>query len=329
MKLLKHIQITCISSVLILLSNCGSNAIDPIEIEKDDTPSDLIISDLDEDGIINEADSCDTTPSGALIDAYGCRIINEYDPNYFLVWQDEFSDEGALDSTKWHHQIIPPNNGGWFNGEKQHYTDRITNSYVSDDALIIKAIKESYEVDGSIQNYTSARLNATFSFRYGRIDVRAKLPGSAGTWPAIWTLGTNINEIGNYFGSTYGNVGWPSCGEIDIMEQNGWDKTELIGYFHWGHTSTGEYASYGKTAIIEDAMDEFHIYSLEWTEGQLKVLLDNNVFLTMNNTGSIPYDNPHYILLNIAMGGNLGGAIEADFSSDSMQVDYVRVYMKE
>ena len=134
-----------------------------------------------------------------MIDAYGCRIINEYDPNYFLVWQDEFSDEGALDSTKWHHQIIPPNNGGWFNGEKQHYTDRITNSYVSDDALIIKAIKESYEVDGSIQNYTSARLNATFSFRYGRIDVRAKLPGSAGTWPAIWTLGTNINEIGNYF----------------------------------------------------------------------------------------------------------------------------------
>ncbi len=159
--------------------------------------------------------------------------------------------------------------------------------------------------------------------------MRAKLPGSAGTWPAIWTLGTNINEIGNYFGSTYGNVGWPSCGEIDIMEQNGWDKTELIGYFHWGHTSTGEYASYGKTAIIEDAMDEFHIYSLEWTEGQLKVLLDNNVFLTMNNTGSIPYDNPHYILLNIAMGGNLGGAIEADFSSDSMQVDYVRVYEME
>ena len=76
-------------------------------------------------------------------------------------------------------------------------------------------------------------------------------------------------------------------------------------------------------------MDEFHIYSLEWTEGQLKVLLDNNVFLTMNNTGSIPYDNPHYILLNIAMGGNLGGAIEADFSSDSMQVDYVRVYEME
>ena len=98
MKLLKHIQITCISSVLILLSNCGSNAIDPIEIEKDDTPSDLIISDLDEDGIINEADSCDTTPSGALIDAYGCRIINEYDPR----------EATMLDFSKWIREYKTP-----------------------------------------------------------------------------------------------------------------------------------------------------------------------------------------------------------------------------
>jgi beta-glucanase (GH16 family) len=329
MNLLKYTQIFSLSVTLILFSNCGSNETDPTGMGIDEPTIDPMILDLDGDGITNDADTCDSTPSGALVDAFGCSFINEYDPNYFLVWQDEFLDEGAVDGTKWHHQIIAPNNGSWFNGEKQHYTDKITNSYVSDGVLIIKAIKESYEVDGSTQNYTSARLNSRFSFRYGRIDVRAKLPGSAGTWPAIWTLGTNINEIGNYFGSTYGNVGWPSCGEIDIMEQNGWDKTELIGHFHWGHTSTGEYASYGKTAIIEDAMDEFHIYSLEWTEGQLKVLLDNNVFLTMNNTASIPYDNPHYILLNIAMGGNLGGAIEADFSSDSMQVDYVRVYEME
>lgn len=326
MKLLRHIQIFSICSILIFWSNCGSGAVDPIEDNIEKTPSDLTILDLDEDGIIDEADSCDTTPPGALVDASGCRIINEYNSNYYLVWQDEFSGEGAVDSNKWHHQTIPPNNGTWWNGEKQHYTDRINNSYVSDGVLIIKAIKEDFEVDGSTQNYTSARLNSKFSLKYGRIDVRAKLPRSAGTWPAIWTLGTNINEIGNYFGSTYGDVGWPSCGEIDIMEQNGWDKTELIGHFHWGHTSTGEYASYGKSTLIEDAMDEFHVYSLEWTEGQLRVLLDNNVFLAMNNTASIPYDNPHYILLNIAMGGNLGGVIETEFSSDSMQVDYVRVY---
>ena len=326
MTFLKFTQIFSIVYILLLLGNCASNVVEPVAFDNEEASLD---NDTDADGILDELDSCRATPAGALVDALGCRIINEYNSNYFLIWQDEFSKEGTVDGTKWHHQIIAPNNGAWFNGEKQHYTDKVTNSYVSDGVLIIKAINERYEFGGSTQNYTSARLNSKFSFRYGRIDVRAKLPGSAGTWPAIWTLGTNINEIGNYFGSTAGDVGWPSCGEIDIMEQNGWDKTELLGHFHWGHTSTGEYASYGKTTFIEDAMDEFHIYSLEWTEGQLRVLLDNRVFLAMNNTASIPYDNPHFILLNIAMGGNLGGEIQSDFSSDSMQVDYVRIYEKE
>ena len=99
----------------------------------------------------------------------------------------------------------------------------------------IVAIKENYTVDNSTKNYTSARLNSKFGFKYGRVDVRAKLPSTRGTWPAIWTLGTNINEVGNYFGDSEGSIGWPKCGEIDIMEQNGWNKNELIGHFHYAN----------------------------------------------------------------------------------------------
>ena len=113
----------------------------------------------------------------------------------------------------------------------QHYTDEISNSYVSNGTLKIKAIKENYTYNGVTKNYTSARLNSKYAFQYGRIDVGAKLPAEAGTWPAIWTLGCNINETGNYFGSTYGSVGWPDCGEIDIMEQNGWDKNSYLWPF--------------------------------------------------------------------------------------------------
>ena len=89
------------------------------------------------------------------------------------------------------------------------------------------------------------------------------------------------------------------------MEQNGWDKNELIGHFHWGNTNTGEYENYGSKTFIENSTDEFHVYSLEWTKDHLKILVDNKEFLIMDNTALVPYDNPHYILLNIAMGGNL------------------------
>ena len=284
--------------------------------------------DSDNDGIADENDFCLNTLAGFIVDESGCRIKSLYDENYFLIWNDEFSDEGSPDSSKWHHQIIPPNNGSWFNNEKQHYTNNIKNSYVSDGTMKIKSIKEIYNVDGSIKNYTSARLNSKFAFQYGRVDVKAKLPSFKGTWPAIWTLGTNINELGNYFGNTVGNVGWPKCGEIDIMEQNGWDKKELIGHFHWGNTNTGKYENYGSKTFIENSTDEFHVYSLEWTKDYLKILVDNKEFLIMDNTASVPYDNPHYILLNIAMGGNLGGAIEESFSSDIMEIDYVRIFKK-
>jgi beta-glucanase (GH16 family) len=284
--------------------------------------------DSDNDGVSDSIDLCPSTPSGFLVDESGCKIKNEFDENYFLVWGDEFSYDGSLDNSKWHHQIIPPNNGSWWNGEAQHYTNNSKNSFVSEGTMKIVAIKENHTVNNSIKNYTSARINSKFGFKYGRVDVRAKLPSTKGTWPAIWTLGTNINEVGNYFGDSEGSVGWPKCGEIDIMEQNGWNKNELYGYFHFAN-SQGAYSSHGDLTNINNASGSYHIYSMEWTKDKIKILLDNKEFVSLNNTTDVPYDNPHYFLLNIAIGGSLGGDIDPSFSQDKMEVDYIRVFKKE
>ena len=284
--------------------------------------------DSDGDGVVDSNDLCPNTISGFLVDDNGCKVKNEFDENYFLVWGDEFSYDGNLDNSKWHHQIIPPNNGSWWNGEAQHYTNNSKNSFVSEGTMKIVAIKENYTVDNSTKNYTSARLNSKFGFKYGRVDVRAKLPSTEGTWPAIWTLGTNINEVGNYFGDSEGSVGWPKCGEIDIMEQNGWNKNELYGYFHYAN-SQGVYNSHGDVTNINNTSGTYHVYSMEWTKDKIRILVDNKEFVSLNNTADVPFDNPHYLLLNIAIGGNLGGDIDPSFSQDIMEVDYVRVFQKE
>lgn len=250
---------------------------------------------------------------------------------YELVWNDEFNYEGEPSTLKWHHQYIPIFGGGWANNERQHYTERLDNSYVSDGTLKIVAKREDYTYEGSRKTFTSARLNSKFNMLYGRIDVRAKLPQSEGTWPAIWTLGTNIGERGNYYGTTDGDVGWPNCGEIDIMEQNGSNKDQLLGTFHWANQGSGEYASYGLTKTIENlnisnVTDNFHLYSMIWTPNLIKLLVDDTLLVQLGIGTNAPFDNPHYLLLNIAMGGTLGGTIPNSFSEDSMEIDYVRFY---
>ena len=175
-----------------------------------------------------------------------------------LVWSDEFDYTGPIDSEKWHHQTLLPNGGSWYNGEIQHYTNRIENSFVSDGTLKIMAIRENYTQQGVTKEFTSARLNSKFAFTYGRVEVRAKLPFGVGTWPAIWTLGQNITEPGGYFYSNYGTTPWPACGEIDIME-------------HWGinqnyiSSATHTPSSYGGTVnvggrYVDNVSSEFHIY---------------------------------------------------------------------
>ena len=243
-----------------------------------------------------------------------------------LVWSDEFDGSGAVDDTKWFHQTQLPSGGSWFNGEVQHYTNRLENTYLDDGKLHLVAKREQFTDQGHTKSFTSARLNSKYAFQYGRVEVRAKLPTGVGTWPAIWTLGANINETGNYFGNTYGSVGWPVCGEIDIMEQNGWNKTNLIGHLHYSNSNTNSYQNEGGTTYIADSSGEYHIYSLIWTENTIQILLDDVVFFERENSQEIPYDNPHYLLLNIAMGGNLGGNVPSSFSEAIMEIDYVRVY---
>lgn len=243
-----------------------------------------------------------------------------------LIWSDEFDYDGSVDNLKWHHQVIPIAGSSWANGEVQHYTNRIQNSFVSDGTLKIVAKKEQYQFNGITKSYTSARLNSKFTFQYGRIDISAKLPAEQGTWPAFWTLGANINETGNYHGDTYGSSGWPECGEIDIMEQNGWNKNKLIGHLHWGDNNTGQYKNEGGTKMVADTATTFNLYSLVWNQNEIRISFNDQVFYIKQIDNSMPYRFPHYILFNIAMGGNLGGTIPTNFSQATIEVDYIRVY---
>ena len=266
--------------------------------------------------------------------------INFLASSYELVWSDEFENDeetyisnqiNRVDPTKWYHQTYPVNGGqGWHNNEEQHYTDRLDNSYVSDGTLKIKAIKETYSdpQTGSLQNYTSARLNSKYAFKYGRMEVRAKLPSELGTWPAIWTLGQNISEQGAYWQTEgYGTTGWPTCGEIDIMEQDS-DKSKTSGAFHFGPDFPGRQYTTDHTSV-SDTENIWHVYSMIWTEEGISLMVDGVEFHNTSNVDMSFFQANHFILLNVAMGGDLGGSIDPNFSSAIMEIDYVRVYQPQ
>ena len=245
-----------------------------------------------------------------------------------LIYSDEFNVAGSLDDSKWYHQVEPilDNGTNWANGELQHYTARAENSFVSDGTLKIVAKKEDYTYNNATKNYTSARLNSKFVFKYGRVDVRAKAPAGGGTWPAIWTLGANINETGNYHGDQYGNVGWPHCGEIDIMEQYGDDKTKTLSTLHWQNSETDQYQYEGDETPISNVGSDFHVYRVDWSESKIEFYLDGVKFYEKANTSSDPFNNEHYLLLNLAIGGNMGGTVPENFTDQTLEIDYVRVY---
>ena len=228
--------------------------------------------------------------------------------NDVLVWSDEFNGSGAINTNNWTYEI---GGGGWGNQEVQSYTNSLNNVYKENGILKIKVIKESNNT------YTSGRIitKNKFDFKYGRVDIRAKLPTIAGTWPALWMLGANINS-----------VSWPSCGEIDIMEQFE-DKSYVQSTCHWQSSSTTNYApvSYGLPVDL-NTPTEFHIYSLIWSEGSIKTLLDGNQFYAMNTNSTMPFDASFFFIFNVAMGGTNGGTIDPNFTTDTMEVDYIRVY---
>lgn len=241
-----------------------------------------------------------------------------------LVWSDEFNGSGIVDSTKWFHQTKLLFGNSWANNEEQHYTNRKVNSYVDNGTLKIKAIKEAFTDQDHEKQYTSARLNSKFAFKYGRVVVRAKLPSVAGTWPAIWLLGKNIKENGGYwYNKGFGNTVWPLCGEIDIMEPNK-SKTKTLSTWHWHNGVKYQMNSNEVPLANLDASQNFHEYILEWDSKSMKIYLDNTLVNEMSTVN--PYNQEFYVLLNVAMGGNLAADVDPNFTNDVMEIDYIRVY---
>ena len=232
------------------------------------------------------------------------------DPDYTnMVWNDEFEVDGAPDPTKWSYNLGA---GGWGNSELQHYTDRLDNAVVQNGVLKIIAKAENF----SGSNYTSARLvtENKFEFKYGKVEVRAKLPSGGGTWPAIWALGEN------YVASP-----WPACGEIDIMEHKGNFPNTIHGTLHYPGRSGGNADS--GTTTASNVSSEFHIYKVIWSPTSIKFYIDNQpAFHSFVNSASTPFNRDFFLILNVAMGGTFGGTVDPAFSQSAMEVDYVRVY---
>ena len=230
-----------------------------------------------------------------------------------------------VDAAKWFHQTVLPNGSAWFNGEQQHYTDRTENSYVSDGTLKIVALKESFSDQGVTKNYTSARLNSKYSFTYGRIEVRAKLPSGVGTWPAVWLLGKNISETGAYWQTQgYGDTPWPASGEADLFEHWGSDQNYVSSATHTP-SSFGNTVNVGGQ-YVGTASTEFHLYELDWSAEQMVFSVDGAVHLTyapvVKDADTWPFDDELYLLLNVA----IQDSVAAEFESSQMEIDYVRVY---
>lgn len=237
------------------------------------------------------------------------------DPEYSnLIWQDEFDTDGAPDAANWNYDIGRGDNG-WGNGEAQYYTDRADNVIVENGSLKIMAKKENFE--GA--EYTSARLKTQgkFDFTYGKVEIRAKLAGGGGTWPALWMLGANFET-----------VGWPACGEIDIMEYVGNSPGSVQSAIH-NTASSGDTVNKGATSVSNET-DEFHTYSVIWSEEQISFYVDDERFYIyrpdVRDQANWPFDASQFLIFNVAMGGSLGGDIDPAFDSSTMEIDYVRVY---
>ncbi len=225
-----------------------------------------------------------------------------------LVWSEEFDVDGAPNADNWSYDIGA---GGWGNDEAQYYTDRPENVIVEDGVLKIKTIAESF--NGS--EYTSARILSKdkFEFTYGRVEVSAKFPEGGGTWPAIWMLGADFDE-----------VGWPESGEIDIVEHRGNDQNTIHGTLHYPGNSGGN--ANGDTTVIENASSVFHKYEVLWTESCISFYVDDVEYHTFSNNDNVPFNHDFFLILNTAMGGTFGGAIDPNFVQSTFEIDYIKVY---
>lgn len=246
----------------------------------------------------------------------------QIDSKYKMVWNDEFDYTGLPDAKKWSFDV-EGNASGWGNKEAQFYTkERIQNAEVKDGFLTITALKEDYEG----KKYTSARLRTATKgdWLYGRFEIRAKLPDGRGMWPAIWMLPTEWK---------YG--GWPASGEIDIMESVGYDPGVIVASAHTRSYNHVDRTQKNNKLNVADCYTNFHLYALEWDAAEYRIYVDDQLYFTFKNEGTgfkaWPFDQKFHLLLNLAVGGNWGGAkgIDDSIFPRAMIVDYVRVYRQK
>lgn len=245
-----------------------------------------------------------------------------------LIWADEFNYEGLPDAAKWDYE-----HGFIRNNELQYYTkERQENVFVHNGHLEIKAVKEPFVNEffnqkskvrnDSVASYTSGSINTLgkFSVQYGRIEMRAKLPKGKGIWPAFWMMGTDRTE-----------VGWPKCGEIDIMEFVGHTPNVIYGTCHYPDFNRENHQSTGGHILYESPFDDFHIYAIEWSEDKIDFYFDDQLYFSFDTKNALneaenPFQKPFYLLLNLAVGGTWGGEVDDENLPQSYLIDYVRIY---
>lgn len=246
---------------------------------------------------------------------------------YNLLWSDEFDGSGEMDLTKWNYE---PHEPGWTNNELQEYTTSTDNVFVRDGNLVLKALKT--EKDG-VTHYTSGKVtgqNKT-DFQYGKVVVSAKVPEGQGLWPAIWMMPKDES----YYGQ------WPKCGEIDIMESLGHDTTVSYSTIHYGEPHGEQQGTITKEGD-ESFSAKFHEYSVEWEPGEMRFYTDGELVLTCNDWFTAvegeddkpypaPFDQPFFVQMNLAVGGNWPGNPDetTNFDNAEFLIDYVRVYQKD
>jgi beta-glucanase (GH16 family) len=236
-------------------------------------------------------------------------------PGWNLIWQDEF-DGQKINTANWTYDI---GGWGWGNGEGQYYTERAENARLENGMLVIEARAEKYESS----YYTSARLKTEGlqNFQFGRIEARLKVPSGKGLWPAFWMLGSDFN------GSN-----WPDCGEIDIMEYIGKEPDLIFGTLHGpGYSGALGFTKWNRQTY--NIADDFHIYAIEWEPDEIRWFYDGSHYHTVNGTDigdrKWVFDHPFFIILNLAVGGQLPGPVGLDTEFPAQYlVDYVRVYQK-
>lgn len=257
----------------------------------------------------------DDDPNELIIPTTGYSTPESYD-GLELVWADEF-DGTALNTDDWVYEI-GTGNGGWGNNELQYYKEE--NTSIKDGHLVIEAKKEAF----GGQEYTSSRLKTQGkqNFRFGRVDIRAVLPQGRGLWPALWMLGTKINA-----------VGWPACGEIDIMELVGHQPDRVYGTAHFG-ANFANHDFTGRSTLLPDGRkfaEEFHVFSLIWSEDKMEWYMDDELFFEFDRSSvggqPYPFNDNFFFIFNVAVGGNFPGSPDAATSfPQRMIVDYVRVF---